>query len=76
VLRALRADDGGRRELERLALARDVELGRIAAQANPLLDRLGDEAVEHVVLVHRIVVEEREPVGADPVREREGVGDP
>src|SRR5437016_5432416 len=63
-----------RRQVDLAALDAHLEHGRVAAQAVPDFERRAVKGVEEVVGVHRVVVEEHEPVGVDAAGKGERVG--
>ena len=64
-----------RAQLEHVALGRHLDRSRGAAQLGPALAGHCVEAIEDVVGVTRVVVEEQQPAGAHPVAEGERVAE-
>ena len=67
--------DGGSLELEREALARDHQRVGVAAAAAHSVARVGADRVEAVVVVRRVVVEQRDALGLGAAREGQRVLD-
>ena len=66
---------GAAGELELRAFHAHLELRRVATEPLPGAARVRAEAVEELVGMQRVVVEEQQPAGLDPAGEGERVGD-
>ena len=61
-------------KLDLLALGGHLDRAGLAAELDPALGRLAAEAVEELVGVQRVVVEEQQPLGLYAAREGQRVG--